>query len=49
MRRKNVTEHLRYKEIQLPQLRSFTLAATDGNLTTAAKTLGLSASTVWPM
>src|SRR5207237_10112846 len=37
----------RYKEIQLPQLRSFCLAATEGNFTTAAKALGLSASTVW--
>jgi DNA-binding transcriptional LysR family regulator len=45
--RESVTENLRYKEIQLPQLRSFCLAATDGNSTTAAKTLGLSASTVW--
>jgi DNA-binding transcriptional LysR family regulator len=37
----------RYKEIQLAQLRSFCLAATEGNFTVAAKTLGLSASTVW--
>jgi DNA-binding transcriptional LysR family regulator len=37
----------RYKEIQLPQLRSFCLAATDGNFTTAARALGLSPSTVW--
>jgi DNA-binding transcriptional LysR family regulator len=37
----------RYKEIQLAQLRSFCLAATDGNFTSAAKALGLSASTVW--
>jgi DNA-binding transcriptional LysR family regulator len=37
----------RYKELQLPQLRSFCLAATEGNFTTAAKALGLSASTVW--
>jgi DNA-binding transcriptional LysR family regulator len=37
----------RYKEIQLAQLRSFCVAATDGNFTSAAKALGLSASTVW--
>ena len=37
----------RYKEIQLAQLRSFCLAATEGNFTSAAKALGLSASTVW--
>jgi DNA-binding transcriptional LysR family regulator len=37
----------RYKEIQLAQLRSFCLAATEGNFTLAAKALGLSASTVW--
>src|ERR1700682_4064386 len=37
----------RYKDIQLPQLRSFCLAATEGNFTTAAKVLGLSAPTVW--
>ncbi|HEV3023381.1 MAG TPA: LysR family transcriptional regulator [Pirellulales bacterium] len=37
----------RYKELQLTQLRSFCLAATEGNFTSAARTLGLSASTVW--
>lgn len=37
----------RYKDLQLAQLRSFCLAATDGNFTTAAKTLGLSVTTVW--
>src|SRR5947209_8833707 len=37
----------RYKEIQLAQLRSFCLAATEGNFTAAAKALDLSASTVW--
>jgi LysR family cyn operon transcriptional activator len=37
----------RYKEIQLAQLRSFCVAATEGNFTAAAKALGLSASTVW--
>src|SRR5262249_45068893 len=37
----------RYKEIQLAQLRSFCLTATEGNFTAAAKALGLSASTVW--
>jgi DNA-binding transcriptional LysR family regulator len=37
----------RYKEIQLAQLRSFCLAATEGNFTTAARSLGLAPSTVW--
>jgi DNA-binding transcriptional LysR family regulator len=37
----------RYKDIQLAQLRSFCLAATEGNFTAAARALGLSASTVW--
>jgi len=37
----------RYKDIQLPQLRSFCLAATERNFTTAAKALGLTAPTVW--
>jgi DNA-binding transcriptional LysR family regulator len=37
----------RYKEIQLAQLRSFCLAATEGNFTAAAKALGLSTSTIW--
>src|SRR5262245_11603211 len=37
----------RYKDIQLAQLRSFCLAATEGAFTSAAKALGLSASTVW--
>jgi len=37
----------RYKEIQLAQLRSFCLAATEESFTSAAKALGLSASTVW--
>jgi DNA-binding transcriptional LysR family regulator len=37
----------RYKEIQLPQLRSFCLAATELNFTTAARSLGLTAPTVW--
>ncbi|MGE3805306.1 MAG: LysR family transcriptional regulator [Gemmataceae bacterium] len=37
----------RYKEIQLPQLRSFCLAATERNFTTAARALGLTAPTVW--
>lgn len=36
-----------YKEIQLPQLRTFCLVATRANFTTAARTLGLSKSTVW--
>jgi DNA-binding transcriptional LysR family regulator len=42
-----MSQNQRYKEIQLPQLRSFCLAATDGNFTTAARALGLSPSTVW--
>jgi DNA-binding transcriptional LysR family regulator len=37
----------RYKDIQLPQLRSFCVAAAEGNFTAAAKALGLSAPTVW--
>ncbi|MBY0524855.1 MAG: LysR family transcriptional regulator [Gemmataceae bacterium] len=37
----------RYKDIQLPQLRSFCVAATEGNFTAAAKALGLSPPTVW--
>jgi DNA-binding transcriptional LysR family regulator len=37
----------RYKEIQLAQLRSFCLAATEGNFTSAARVLGLATSTVW--
>ena len=37
----------RYKELQLPQLRGFCLAATEGNFTSAARILGLSASTIW--
>jgi LysR family cyn operon transcriptional activator len=43
---RETTSH-RYKEIQLAQLRSFCLAATERNFTSAAKALGLSASTVW--
>src|SRR5260370_40878752 len=42
-----MSQNHRCKEIQLAQLRSFCLAATEGNFTTAAKALGLSASTVW--
>jgi DNA-binding transcriptional LysR family regulator len=37
----------RYKDIQLTQLRSFCVAATRGNFTSAAEALGLSVSTVW--
>jgi DNA-binding transcriptional LysR family regulator len=40
-------QNQRYKEIQLTQLRSFCLAATEGNFTAAARALGLSPSTVW--
>ncbi len=42
-----MSRRYRYKDIQLPQLRSFCLAATEGNFTAAAKVLGLSPSTVW--
>jgi DNA-binding transcriptional LysR family regulator len=42
-----LTQGHRYKEIQLAQLRSFCLAATEGSFTSAATALGLSASTVW--
>jgi DNA-binding transcriptional LysR family regulator len=37
----------KYKDIQLPQLRSFCLAATEGNFTAAATALGLSVPAVW--
>lgn len=37
----------KYKDIQLPQLRSFCLVATEGNFTIAAAALGLSTSAVW--
>lgn len=36
-----------YKDLQLPQLRSFCLAAARGNFTSAAEVLGLSVSAVW--
>jgi DNA-binding transcriptional LysR family regulator len=36
-----------YKTIQLSQLRTFCLAATEGNFTVAARSLGLSVPTVW--
>src|SRR5262245_47312669 len=36
-----------YKELELRQLRSFSLAATEGNFSTAAQALGLSVTTVW--
>src|SRR5438105_4559730 len=38
---------LYYKGIQLPQLRSFCVAATEENFTSAAKVLGLSPPAVW--
>lgn len=38
---------IRYKDIQLPQLRSFCVAASERNFTTAAHALGLSVPTVW--
>jgi DNA-binding transcriptional LysR family regulator len=37
----------RYKDLQLGQLRSFLVAATEGNFTIAAKSLGASVPTVW--
>jgi DNA-binding transcriptional LysR family regulator len=37
----------RYKDIQLPQLRSFCVAATEASFTAAARRLGLSTPTVW--
>src|SRR5947209_6689560 len=40
-------QNQRYKGLQLAQLRSFCLAATQGNFTTAAQALGLSKATVW--
>jgi DNA-binding transcriptional LysR family regulator len=42
-----MSQNHRYKEIQLAQLRSFCLAATEGNFTSAARALGLTTSTVW--
>jgi LysR family transcriptional regulator for metE and metH len=42
MRRKD-----RYQDIQLPQLRSFCVAALEGNFTATANKLGLSVATVW--
>jgi len=36
-----------YKEIELRQLRSFSLAAAEGNFSSAAQALGLSVTTVW--
>lgn len=36
-----------FKDIELRQLRGFCLAATQGNFTTAARTLGLSVPAVW--
>jgi DNA-binding transcriptional LysR family regulator len=36
-----------YKDLQLPQLRTFCMAAARGNFTTAAEALGLSVSAVW--
>ena len=37
----------RYKDIQLPQLRSFCVAATEASFTAAARRLGISTPTVW--
>ena len=39
--------HYSYKDIQLPQLRGFCLAATSHSFTAAAKALGLSVPAVW--
>lgn len=41
------TAPYKYKDIQLPQLRSFCLVASEGNFTAAAAALGLSVSAVW--
>src|SRR5215475_7854408 len=43
----NHDSRYKYKDIQLPQLRSFCVAATEGNFTAAATALGLSVSGVW--
>jgi DNA-binding transcriptional LysR family regulator len=43
----SVAHPRRYKDLQLPQLRSFCLAANHGNFTTAAEELNLSVSAVW--
>lgn len=40
-------QHYSYKDIQLPQLRGFCLAATSRSFTAAAKALGLSVPAVW--
>ena len=37
----------RYKELELAQLRSFSVAALQGNFSAAARQLGLSITTVW--
>jgi len=42
-----MTHSHHYKDIQLPQLRSFCLAAVHGNFTIAAEALNLSVSAVW--
>jgi DNA-binding transcriptional LysR family regulator len=42
-----VARNYYYKSIQLPQLRSFCVAATEENFAAAARILGLSAATVW--
>jgi DNA-binding transcriptional LysR family regulator len=42
-----VAQPRKYKDLQVPQLRSFCLAAAEGNFTTAAERLGLSVSAVW--
>jgi DNA-binding transcriptional LysR family regulator len=42
-----VAQPRKYKDLHLPQLRSFCLAAAEGNFTSAAERLGLSVSAVW--
>src|SRR5262245_44514143 len=37
----------RYKDIQLPQLRSFCLLASESSFTSVAKALGMAVPTVW--
>lgn len=42
-----MAQEQRYKEMQLAQLRNFCLAATERSFTAAAKSLGVTAPTVW--
>ena len=40
-------QRYKYKDIQLPQLRSFCLAGTEGNFTAAAAALGVRGCQAW--